>query len=315
MVEAVCNPLVATLYPTEKTKKLNQFHVWFPGGIMIGGLIAYGLNTIHAHWHWQMATILVPTVAYGILFFNQPLPVTERVRKGISTKAMVKACTHPLFLFMVSCMLLTSATELGTNQWIKELLSNVGVPSILLLVFINGIMAVGRSFAGKIEPLLSPSGMLLFSAIFSALGLFLLGNSTGYMSFAAAAVFAVGICFFWPTMLGFVSEYMPSTGALGLSVMGGAGMLSVSLILPIIGKLYEAQTIQHLPAGYSLAQLSKALEGTTEFMVLKSAQLAGGATTLLYVSVLPLLLTVAFTLLYLNRKKITDHTSINLQKK
>src|SRR5690606_29681647 len=40
-VEAACNPLVATIYSTEKTKMLNRFHMWFPGGNVIGGLIAY----------------------------------------------------------------------------------------------------------------------------------------------------------------------------------------------------------------------------------------------------------------------------------
>lgn len=306
MVEAACNPLVATLYPHEKTKRLNQFHVWFPGGIMIGGLIAYGLNMIQASWQIQVATILVPTFIYGILFMNQTFPATERVRKGISTGEMIKACTSPLFIFMVFCMLLTAATELGTNQWITELLSNVGVPSILLLVFINGIMAIGRSFAGEIEHRLSPSGMLLFSAVFSAAGLFFLSKTNGYMSFAAAAVFAIGICFFWPTMLGFVSEYLPATGALGLSIMGGAGMLSVSLILPFIGKLYEQQIIQNIPEGLSMEQLKNAAEGSTAYNLLKSAQLAGGADTLVYVSILPAVLTIAFAVLYLRRKKLTE---------
>ena len=123
---------------------------------------------------------------------------------------------------MVGCMLLTAATELGTNQWIAELLENVGVPSILLLVFINGLMAFGRSLAGQVEKKLSPSGMLFFSAIFATIGLVLLSQATGYWIFGAAIIFALGICYFWPTMLAFVSEYLPKTGALGLSVMGGA---------------------------------------------------------------------------------------------
>jgi hypothetical protein len=52
----------------------------------------------------------------------------------------------------------------------------------------------------------------------------------------AAIVFAVGVCYFWPTMLGFVSEYIPSSGALGLSVIGGAGMVATSMVLPIMGE-------------------------------------------------------------------------------
>jgi MFS family permease len=43
MVEAACNPLTVTLYPENKTTMLNRFHVWFPGGIVIGGLLSYFL--------------------------------------------------------------------------------------------------------------------------------------------------------------------------------------------------------------------------------------------------------------------------------
>ena len=303
MVEAACNPLVASLYPEQKTKKLNQFHVWFPGGIVIGGLIAFGLDTVKVSWEVQLGAILLPTLAYGVLFFNQTFPSTERVSKGISTSEMAKACLNPLFIVMVFCMLFTAATELGTNQWIKELLSNIGIPSILLLVFINGLMAIGRSFAGDIEHRLSASGMLLFSAIFSAVGLILLGNTAGYWSFAAAGIFAIGICFFWPTMLGYVSENMPNTGALGLSIIGGAGMFSVSLILPLMGKLYESETVKNLPSGYTLASLKTAVENSPDSIILKTAQLAGGTSTLQYIAVLPIVLTVAFAFLYFKRKK------------
>lgn len=299
MVEAACNPLVTTLYPDQKTKKLNQFHVWFPGGIVVGGLIAFGLDKIHADWHFQLASIFVPTIMYGTLFFNQTFPVTERVSAGVSTPEMFKECKKPLFVFMVCCMLLTAATELGTNQWITELLGNVGVPSILLLVFINGLMALGRAYAGVFEHRLSPTGLLLFSAIFSTIGLYLLSFVSGYWSFAAAAVFAIGICFFWPTMLGFVSTYLPKSGALGLSVMGGAGMLSVSLILPFIGDIYQEQTQLNLPQGYDLFEN---IPGDSE--LLKTAKLAGGAATLKYVAMLPLFLTMAFGALYTFRNSV-----------
>jgi fucose permease len=303
-VEAACNPLVSSLYPTEKTKKLNQLHVWFPGGIVIGGLAAYLLEKIELGWQAQMACILLPTFAYGLLFFKQSFPLTERVSSGVSTKEMFAECRRPLFILMVGCMLLTAATELGTNQWIAELLGNVGVPAILLLVFINGLMALGRSFAGEIETRLSPAGMLLFSAIFSAIGLLLLSQATGYLTFGAAFVFAIGICYFWPTMLGFVSEYLPKTGALGLSVMGGAGMLSVALILPYIGQVYDHEIALQLPADTHLETLKNAEVGTVQALLWTKAKLAGGAATLRYVALLPGLLIISFGLLFLRRRSL-----------
>ena len=290
MVEAACNPLVASLFPDKKTEKLNQFHVWFPGGIVLGGLASYALSQTSLGWQWQLSVIFIPVIIYGLLFFGQSFPVTERVSSGITTSEMLKECVKPLFIFMVICMLFTSATELGTNQWIVELLSNIGVPSILLLVFINGLMALGRSFAGQIESKISTSGMLLFSAVFSCIGLLLLGNVQGYASFISAAIFAIGICFFWPTMLGFVSEYLPKTGALGLSIMGGAGMLSVSFILPYIGYLYES----------SYKKNSAGLSGA----LLNEAKLTAGADTLMFVSILPGILIIAFGILYFNRKAL-----------
>lgn len=301
-VEAACNPLVATLYSEEKTQKLNKFHVWFPGGIVIGGLAAYGMEKLQLGWQWQVATIFIPTIAYGILFWNQSFPSTERVSSGVSAKEMMRECRNPLFIFMVVCMFLTAATELGTSQWIDELLKSVGVPAILLLVFIYGLMAIGRSFADKIEPILSPTGMLLFSAIFSSLGLFLLGSASGYWTFGAATIFAIGICYFWPTMLGFVSEYLPKTGALGISIMGAAGMLSVSFILPFMANFHKLQIEKHLTSEASAS-------GASYQEALQKAQLTAGSITLQYVAVLPLLLIIAFGFLYWYKNK-TKHIHV-----
>ena len=306
MVEAACNPLVASLFPKQKTSKLNQFHVWFPGGIVLGGLIGYGLDRIHAPWQWQLVSIFVPILGYGALFWGQEFPPTERVAKGVSTRDMACACIRPLFLLIVGCFVLSASTELGTGQWIVELLEHVGVPSILLLVFIYGLMAIGRSFAGEIEERISSLGMLLFSSVFSTLGLLLLGTTHGYWSFLAAALFAIGICFFWPTTIGFVSEYFPKTGPLGMSILGGAGMLSVAFVLPLMGKLYKDQTAAKLPQGTSLADLEKAVPGSPESLLLKTAQLGAGANTLLYVAILPALLSVIYLILYLNRRRISS---------
>jgi MFS family permease len=196
MVEAACNPLVTSLFPKEKVKMLNRFHVWFPGGIMIGSIIAYFMiDVAQLNWQLLVAVLAIPLVIYGYLFLGQELPKTERVSMGISTGDMWKAVATPLFIFMGFCMLLTAATELGTNQRIDSLLQSTGVPAILVLAFINGIMALGRGFAGQVVHKLSTSGMLLFSAVFSFLGLIAMSYSSGGMTFVAAGIFAIGICY------------------------------------------------------------------------------------------------------------------------
>lgn len=294
MVEAACNPLVVSLYPNDKTTMLNKFHVWFPGGIVIGGLISYFLlEQMKLDWRIMIAILFLPAVIYGWMFWRLDFPKTERVEKGISTKEMFMSCLNPLYIIMIICMFMTAATELGTGTWISALLSGAGVSGILILVFINGIMAIGRSFAGPIVHRLNPNGMLIFSALFAALGLFLLSKSSGYAAFGAAFVFAAGICFFWPTMLGFVSEYLPKTGALGLSLMGGAGMFSVSLILPVMGKWFDQAKETAVAAG---TEASK-------------AEAVAGTDTLLKVAVMPVILLVIFTVIYFVRKNKTSQTA------
>ena len=288
MVEAACNPLVVSMFPDNKTTMLNRFHVWFPGGIVIGGLIAYALlEKLQIGWHVLVALLLIPAVIYGVLFLKLTFPPTERVAKGISGKQMFAACLNPLFIVMVVCMFLTAATELGTNQWLGALLQGAGVSGILVLVFINGIMALGRSFAGPVVHRLNPNGMLIFSALFAGIGLLLLSKASGPAAFGAALVFAVGICFFWPTMLGFVSEYLPNTGALGLSLMGGAGMFSVSLILPVMGKWYDNYKTAAVAAGEEVTK----------------AEAIAGSNTFMKVAIMPAILLVIFVIVYFARRK------------
>lgn len=240
MVEAALNPMIASMYTKNKTKMLNRFHVWFPGGIVIGSLVGWVvMDVMGLGWQVMVGVLFIPLIVYGFMFLGQNFPVTERVQMGISNNKMIASLGKPLFIFMVLCMFLTAASELGTTQRIESLLKeSVAVP-LLVLAFINGIMALGRAFAGQVIHKLQPAGMLLFSAIFTFIGLWLLTITSGGMTFAAAAVFAVGVTFFWPTMLGFVAEYLPETGALGLSIMGGAGMLSVSVVLPVMGNMMD----------------------------------------------------------------------------
>jgi fucose permease len=238
-------------------------------------------------WHVLVALLLIPTVIYGILFLKLNFPQTERVTKGISGKQMFSACLNPLFIVMVICMFMTAATELGTNQWLVALLQGAGVSGILVLVFINGIMALGRSFAGPVVHRLNPNGMLIFSALFAGIGLILLSKASGTAAFGAALVFAVGICFFWPTMLGFVSEYLPNTGALGLSLMGGAGMFSVSAILPMMGKWYDNYKATAIAAGEEVTK----------------AEAIAGSNTFMKVAIMPAILLVIFVIIYFARRK------------
>ena len=238
-VEAACNPLVTALYPDNKTTKLNHFHLWFPGGIVIGTLIVLLLNKIGLGWQIQVGLMLIPTAIYGYLFSKLDFPVTERVSSGVSTGGMYKALLNPLFIFMWICMFGTAITELFTGQWIDVLLKNVTPNAILILTLDTGIMVVGRGFAKPVLKLVSPQVLLLISTILAALGIYLLSTLTGEAVFFAAIIFGMGVCFFWPTMLGFVNTNLPKTGAVGLNLMGGAGMFAVSIYTIFMGRHYD----------------------------------------------------------------------------
>ena len=303
-VEAACNPLITSMYTEEKTRRLNRFHAWFPTGIVIGGLVVYAFNNIGlTNWRYAMGIMLLPTFAYGYMFLNKQFPKTERVVTGFSYKDMLKACVSPLFLFMAFCMILTAATELGTNQWIAALLANVSDNPILLLVWISGIMALARQFGGTLIHNIKSTVILLASSILAFIGLILMGYTNGAMVFAAAGIFALGVAFYWPSMLGFVSENIPESGALGLAIMGGIGFLGGAIAQPVLGAIFDAQTVAAIPAGQTAEVLKTALAGTREAAQWAVAQLSGGAHTLRFVAIVPAFLIVFFTILHIRKRK------------
>ena len=305
-VEAACNPLVASLYPDNKTTKLNHFHLWFPGGIVIGTLLVFLLDKVGVSWQVQVGLMLIPTLIYGYLFSKLSFPVTERVAAGVSTGDMYKSLLNPLFLFMILCMFGTAITELFTGQWIDVLLRNVTDNAILILTVTTGVMVIGRGLAEPVVHKLSPQGVLLISAILSAVGLYMLGHTSGNMLFFGALVFGMGVCYFWPTMIGFVAENLPKTGAVGLNLMGGAGMFAVSVYMMFMGGFYDRKLISKLPEGSSLKEYSEAAPGTEMADALSAAKTAAGPEIINATMTIPLILIVAFAGLYIymrGRKK------------
>ena len=293
-VEAACNPLVATIYSDNKTTKLNHFHLWFPGGIVIGTLLVYFLDKAGIGWQIQVGLMVIPTLIYGFLFSKLSFPVTERVASGVSAKEMYRSVLFsPLFWCMIVLMFGTAITELFTGQWIDVLLKNVSDNAILLLTIETGIMVIGRAFAGPIVHRFSPTGVLLISAILAALGLYLLGHSSGNMLFVGAIIFGMGVCYFWPTMLGFVSENMPKTGAVGMNLMGGAGMFAVSVYTIFMGGYYDKLVAAKLPVGDS------------SDAAMNEAKKLAGPEVLNVTLIIPIILIVAFTILlfYMRGKK------------
>lgn len=241
LVEAGCNPLVAALYPDNKTSKLNHFHMWFPYGNLIAAiLLTFIFAQLGAGWRSQLILVLVPALGYGLMMFTAPFPQTEGVSAGVSVGESFKALFAPIMLIMMPMMLLTASMELPPSSWVPSVLQAGGINGLLVFGFVFGIMGTLRLLAGPVVRALTPTGILFGSAVLATLGLFLFSMAeTTLMAFLTAAIWAAGIAYFWPTMLGYVSERNPKSGALGLGVMGAVGMLASFFVTPWLGDIAD----------------------------------------------------------------------------
>lgn len=292
-VEAACNPMISDMYEgNEKTKMLNRFHMWFPGGIVIGSLLSQFMTSAGMSWQMQIGAILIPAAIYAFLFFGQAFPESQD-EGAASTGDNLKAMMSPLYIFMLACMALTAISEFGPEQWIGPVLGKAGASPMIILALVTGLMAVGRYFAGPIVHSINPTGVLLGSAVLTTLGVVLMSQATGGMVYASAIIFALGVCYFWPTMIGFVAENLPRTGAFGMSIIGGMGMFSTSIFQPVIGKWLDDE------------KAAAAAQGLTGDV----AELAAGQATLDNMAVFPAILVVAFAGLffYMRKNKTASH--------
>jgi MFS family permease len=265
LVEIAINPLAATLYPNQKTHYLNVLHAWWPGGLMLGGLIARGLAYLInkgslalpeglTSWQLRMGLIVVPGVLYFLMVLTQRFPQTERVASGVSTGEMFKEVLRPLFLIWAFCMLLTAATELGPQQWQESVITRTTdgrVSGTMILVYTSSMMFILRHFAGALVHAFSPVGLLMGSSVLAGIGLYLLSFADSpATAFGYATIFGLGIAYFWPTMLGVTAERFPKGGALLLGLMGSVGNLSIALVLPFMGYMYDKYTVAAVPTEY-----------------------------------------------------------------
>jgi MFS family permease len=285
--EAACNPMIADAYEgVEMSKKMNRFHMWFPGGIVIGALVSKFMTDAHLPWQAQISVILLPTVAYALAFFGQAFPKSKFV-EGSTLGGNIKAMLSPMFIFIFLCMALTAISEFGPQQWVGLILSKSGAQPMLILALVTGLMAVARYFGGNMVGKFDQSGVLLGSAVLGTIGVYLLGHTTGGMAYVAAVFYALGIAYFWPNMIGFVADKIPKSGALGMSVVGAMGMFSSSIFQPVIGAWIDSN---------KAAAAAKGLTGD-------NLELVAGQATLSTMVLFPASLIVLFAILTLWVKK------------
>ncbi len=279
--EAACNPMIAAAYTGKQMNTLlNRFHMWFPGGIVIGSLVSLTMTKMNLGWEAQIWIIMIPTLIYAYLFYGQKFP--EPSKEVASLAENGKAMFSLLFFFICICMALTAISEFGPQQWTGIIMAKSGAEPMVILALVTGLMAVGRYFGGEFVHKFDQTGVLLGSAVFTAIGIYLFSTQTGPMAYVAAVFFAMGVCYFWPNMIGFIAEKIPLSGAIGMSIVGAIGMFSTSIWQPIIGGWIDSARTEASAAG---------LEGD-------ALELAAGQSTLQMMVAFPAILIVLFTILF-----------------
>jgi len=287
--EAACNPMIADAYEGNMmSKMMNRFHMWFPGGIVLGSLLSKFMTDGGVGYQMQLAVMIIPTLIYAYLFISSNWP-KAKVAEAVSVLSNFKAMLSPLFLFIAACMSLTAISEFGPQQWSSLILAKSGAQPMLILALVTGVMAVARYFGGEMVHQFNTTGVLLGSAILATLGVYLLSTQTGNMAYVAAFIFALGVAYFWPNMIGFVADYIPESGALGMSIVGAVGMFANSIFQPIIGGWIDRDKAIAAETGLTGDEL----------------ELVAGQATLGTMVAFPAILIVAFGILYFWMKNRT----------
>jgi hypothetical protein len=272
--ECVINPLTASLYPNNKTHWLNILHAGWPLGLILGAVIGLVFESISTpvRWEIKLGIFLLPVLAYGMLMFNRQFPRSEASSSGVSMGTMLATIFTPILLFLFVLHMMVGYVELGTDSWIVNITGRVlenATYALLASIWINGIMFTLRFFAGPIVHQINPVGLLFLSAILGSTGLALLGSDITagsiVMWMLASTIFAVGKTFYWPTLLGVISERFPKGGALALGISGGLGMISAGYLgTPGIGYKQDLLAVEKLketsPETYE-RYVSKTAEG------------------------------------------------------
>ena len=311
VVEAVINPLCASIYRDRKSEMLNILHASWPAGIVLGGVLYLLMIDPSAavtpeSWggvKWVFWIQLLPVIAYGAMFLMcTRFPVDERVEANVSNRDMLKefgglgafvASTFLLYelfgqigatadffgdnrlywclgigavvgavvgaavgskgkiLFFVLCLIMIplATAELATDAWIQTLMKPIlgGKYASWAIILSAGIMMVLRFFAGIPLKVMSPPALLLLSSVFSILGLYAMSSVSGSLIFGAFVLYAIGQTFYWPTVLGFVSEQFPKGGAMTLNTVSAMGLLTVGIFgFPFLGAVqdhYKTQAV------------------------------------------------------------------------
>lgn len=299
--EASINPVTATLYPDDKTGKLNSLHAWWPAGIIVGGLLSVlFFRSLDLDWRVAIALPIVPGVLLALWAWRLDFPVTESTAQGVSFGEMIaEPFRRPTFWIFFAIMFLTASAELAPGAWVDVTLSEtVGMPGILVLVYVSAIMFVMRHFAGALAHRLSDMGLLFLCTVPAAAGLYLLSTANSpATALIAATLWALGVCFIWPTMLAAVSRRFPRSGPWGIGLVGFAGALAIYFVLPRLGRIYDAAKLDKAGGEAAFNALAKGSPALHDVLA------HAAATSFKTIAVIPVILFFVFGAVWLLERR------------
>ena len=159
-VEAVINPVVATMFSKEKTKWLNILHAGWPGGLVVGGVMAISLDAFDVEgWRWKVALVLIPTIVYGVMMIGHKFPVHERVAAGVSYHSMLREVGVLGALIIVSLMTFEVGRVCTENKWFDFTqfgvlnLAGASIPYLNLAIIVVLVGAFGAYTKSLGQPL------------------------------------------------------------------------------------------------------------------------------------------------------------------
>ncbi|MGB8419983.1 MFS transporter [Paraburkholderia sp.] len=304
-LESVLNPLVVSIYPTRKVARLNLFHAAYALGMLVAAPVCVLVAHYSLGWKLQLCVVFVPACVALLVVARLSYPPSERVAQGISFRDMFRhTLNRPLFYFCLCTMFLTAATELVTSSWIDLTLTKiVGIQGFWLVAFIYTVHLVVKSCAGVLNQYLGSAGLLMLASLFAVAGLLLLSQAnTPASGLCAALVFGIGTAVMWPTTLAATSERFPAGGAFAIGTMASAGMLSMYVMMPVFGRMFDAAKIEAAGGAAAFQHLAPGTPGFDKTMVLAASTIFRDG------SVMPVVTLVFFACLwfYDSRRRQAD---------
>jgi MFS family permease len=289
--EASINPVTAAVYPDDKTGRMNILHAWWPAGIVVGGLLSLlFFQQLGLNWQTLIAMIPISGVVFGAWALTQRFPKTESTAMGVPFKEMLaEPFKRPSFWIFPAIMFLTASAELAPGSWVDvSLTQTVGMPGIVVLIYVSAIMFIMRHFAGALDKRFSDMGLLFLCTIPAAIGLYLLSIANSPVTaIVAATLWAIGVCFMWPTMLAAVAKRYPRGGPWTIGILGFAGAMAIYLVLPKIGAIYDKAKLEAAGGEAAFAGLQPGPE--LQRVLAHAAEQSFQA-----IAIIPLILTVIF---------------------